>query len=107
MLCAASVFVSGCFGDACTAVEVPSVRVLLTGDNSSPAVDRVTYEVDGMEEPCMSTGPNTLACGFEAEGELVIRAYPADGSDPIEQRVTVTAGSCHVTTEEISLDVAT
>jgi len=89
----------------CTGEEVPSVMVTVE-DAFGEAIDDAvaSYSVDG--GPDMDCGGNSpFICGTEIEGTFLITAT-AEGYDEETASVEVTGDECHVTTEEVTIELA-
>lgn len=80
------------------------MRVSVEDADGAPLeVDTVTFSNPGefTGRDCARFGVGDWSCGQEDEGDLVVRV--ARGTQEVEREVSVSAGECHVETEEITV----
>ncbi|MDP2317605.1 MAG: hypothetical protein Q8P41_32265 [Pseudomonadota bacterium] len=107
-----SLFVSlpGCVfvlggGKACDTSAASSVAVTLSADDGGDIADAVvTFSVEGGPfQPCDAfPGDGEYSCGWEAAGNLVVRAE-AVGYATVEEAVFIEQGECHVIPQHVDL----
>jgi hypothetical protein len=87
-------------GIPCTTEEVPSVLVTALDSSGALVTDaELSYSVGGAPQPCENLLGGLYGCGSELRGDFAIQAVRGEESG--STRVEVTAGECHVITQEI------
>lgn len=86
----------------CTTEEVPSVLVTVLDSRGALVMDaELSYSVGGAPQPCDNLVGGLYRCGSETRGDFAIQAIR--GLEIGSGSVEVTAGQCHVITQEIQI----
>jgi hypothetical protein len=104
LLFALSPIGGGCPAPECTEEAVVSVEVTVLDEAGGPVPDVEVVYITGSAVgiDCVHLDGGDWACGYEVEGEMIIRAF-ADGYETAEEMAEIATDECHVLTESKDL----